>query len=133
MKLLILSTLMAASGLVAANGGGHEGGHGGGHGHGRWPGRWHGHGRWHRGWHGGRGVFFFGGRNWYWNNQCDTVFVKALVYRPNVWFDQRFQFCYQYAPGFVNLWNTDVLFRARWNRDAGFRSFWFGRAHGHRH
>ncbi|PWA01969.1 hypothetical protein BB558_001900 [Smittium angustum] len=94
MKLLILSTLMAASGLVAANG--------------------------------------VGGRRWIWNNQCDTVFAKALVYRPNVWFDQRFQFCYQYAPGFVNLWNTDVVFRSRWNRDAGFRSFWFGRAHGHR-
>ncbi|PVV00126.1 hypothetical protein BB559_000123 [Furculomyces boomerangus] len=83
------------------------------------------------GWRGGRGVFFFGGRNWYWDQGCDNIFVSALVYRPNVWFDQRFQFCYQYAPGFVNLWNTDILFRSRWNRDAGFRSFWFGRAHGH--
>ncbi|OMJ25402.1 hypothetical protein AYI70_g921 [Smittium culicis] len=83
-------------------------------------------GRWGRGYrHGlGHGYYRFG-RNWYFNSLSDTSFINSLVYRPLVYYGQRFQFLYQNSPAFRKYWNSDYHFRNRWNTDPIFRDAWF--------
>ncbi|PWA01575.1 hypothetical protein BB558_002326 [Smittium angustum] len=144
MKFLSLGVILSIAGIVVADGDGFGRGSGasnnwnkgssGGHGNDDRHGKGGGHGNDDRhgkgGWNNNRGrrgrgwggvAYIRGGRKWYWNNQCDVIFVRALVYRPVVWFDQRFQFCYQYMPNFKVRWNSDSLFRRRWNSDSNFR------------
>ncbi|PVU92988.1 hypothetical protein BB561_003496 [Smittium simulii] len=76
----------------------------------------------------GRRIGYFNhGRVWRWDDRSDDIFIRALRYRPSVYYGQRFQYCYQYIPDFRRRWDTDIVFRGNWNRDLTFRNRWFGR------
>ncbi|PVU87429.1 hypothetical protein BB559_006056, partial [Furculomyces boomerangus] len=71
--------------------------------------------------------YFNNGRYWYWDRSPDRTFIAGLVYKPSVFYGQRFQYLYQFYPGFRIRWNSDRYFRKRWNSDYYFRIGWFNR------
>ncbi|OLY83402.1 hypothetical protein AYI68_g2454 [Smittium mucronatum] len=69
--------------------------------------------------------YYKNGRYWNFDSSSDSSFITTLVYRPSVYYGQRFQFLYQLSPQFQQYWNSNSLFRSSWNSDVNFRNSWF--------
>ncbi|OLY79622.1 hypothetical protein AYI68_g6304 [Smittium mucronatum] len=71
------------------------------------------------------GRYYKNGRYWSFDSSSDSSFITTLVYRPSIYYGQRFQFLYQLSPQFQQYWNSNSLFRSSWNSDVNFRNSWF--------